>query len=605
MRSSDVTAGTTIYASDVNKLRDDAFASSWLLAHEQTSPGLTLKVENGTCYINNVRIDYAGGNSASFTAPVTNPRIDLLSIDISGTLVRTAGTEAVSPVAPTLPTNQMAIAQIYNRVGQTSIKDTDDSTNGYIQKDLRPFLDNQSKTFLKFIAEMDLTAGNPVGLSVDKSDVVAKGTYTVATTPTVGTTRFNPDDIIFLDDDKFLIVYNADTSNLTKVVCGTINRSTMNITLGNEVTVITPYTTFSGVRIVKLDTDKFAIAYIDSGWNALGIKTYSISGTTITVQNTSNMSVGASCQFSEITQITTNEVLVMSNGSTTRRVDYITWSGYVPTIIHSINGFGTSNAWAPYPNRMVKVDTGKIIAVSGSAASSSNHIMCFSISGGTITAGAELMFGGGVDINGSNLSIVSYTTNRALVRKKDSTTNGILYSVVGLSGTTCSFLCHLYYTDTDGESSSKSGRMVYQASSGKVIEYVNKVSSTSNAIYQITPSDSVITRKIISSNINIIPTLDIFVMANNPTNDYYIIMAGIGASSAQLFIRGMSSSLLGFAQSTVSRGAEVIVRRDGDTNQTGLIAGATYKVSNGALINTSEFSNNLIVTAKSSTEILR
>lgn len=141
MRSSDVTAGNTIYASDLNKLRDDAFASSWLLAHEQTSPDLTLKVENGTCYINNVRIDFAGGNSPSFTAPATNPRIDILSLNASGILVRTAGTEAVSPVAPTEPTNSIIIAYVYNRVGQTSIKDTDDSTNGYIYKDTRPFID--------------------------------------------------------------------------------------------------------------------------------------------------------------------------------------------------------------------------------------------------------------------------------------------------------------------------------------------------------------------------------------------------------------------------------------------------------------------------------
>lgn len=312
MRSSDVTAGNTIYASDVNKLRDDAYASSWLLAHEQTSPDLTLKIEEGTIDVWGNKIEFPATNSPSFTAPATNPRIDLLSIvgsneeqtisqtsqDTDGlnlggagagttdnrdgqvfnissfasnctsdkysiskitvyglresgtasgvfvslwnvsagvpttmisettvnkslfttsntavtitgltfnnltigtdyaiifrntngssnelfrlrynstsayangtrvtstnagsswstttqdlyfvfdivmegvtyTVTRTAGTEAVSPVAPTLPDNAIAIAEVYNRTGQTSIKDTDDATNGYISKDLR------------------------------------------------------------------------------------------------------------------------------------------------------------------------------------------------------------------------------------------------------------------------------------------------------------------------------------------------------------------------------------------------------------------------------------------------------------------------------------
>lgn len=604
MRSSDVTPGNTIYASELNKLRDDAFASSWLLAHEQNSPDLTLKVENGTLYINGQRVDFAGGNSPSFTAPITNPRIDLLSINISGTLVRTAGTEAVSPVAPTLPANQMVIAQIYNRVGQTSIKDTDDSTNGYVQKDLRPFLDNQSKTFLKILSEMDLTIGDPVGLSIDKSDSVSKGTYTVATTPTVGTTRFNPDNILFLDDDRFIIVYNANTSNLTNVLCGEIDRATMNIVLGNELTVITPYTTYSGVSIVKLDTDKFAICYIDSSWNALGIKTYSVSGTTITLQNTSNMGVGTSCLYTTANQLTTDEAFVMSNGSSfVRRVDYITWTGYAPSIIDSVNGFDNS-VWANAFNKMVKVDTGKIVAVSGNVVSSQRRIICFSISG-TITVGATLTIAGTSDPNYYNLDVISYATNRALVRGNYNGSTDVTYSVISVSGTTCSNPSNLFYTDPEGEPDSTSGRMVYQPSSGKVIEYVNKVSSPENAIYEITPSDSSIGRKIISSNINIVPSQPIFIMANNPTNDYYIIMAGNNTNSAKLFIRGMSSTLLGFAQTTVSRGDEVVIRRDGDTNQTGLSPGVNYKVSNGLLVHTSEYDSTLIVVAKSATEILR
>lgn len=335
MRSSDVTAGNTIYASDVNKLRDDAYASSWLLAHEQTSPDLTLKVEEGNINIWGRKIQVSSANSPSFTAPATNPRIDLLSIvgsfeetqlsqtsyDTEGqwlggnysgpstghrdgqtfniasftsnststqycisnitvrgkressssgylyvslwnvsagvpttiikeyqfaksilstsasvvtipdiifddleigtdyaivfrnssgttnngvrfqynstssyangtrvtstnsgsswastsgdmyisfditmqgvtyTLTRTAGTESVTPVAPNLPSNSFPIAQIYNRVGQTSIKDIDDTTNGYILKDMRSFIELNTSPIQRIYTRQSIIIG--------------------------------------------------------------------------------------------------------------------------------------------------------------------------------------------------------------------------------------------------------------------------------------------------------------------------------------------------------------------------------------------------------------------------------------------------------------
>lgn len=141
MRSSQVNAGDTGTIGQYNKLRDDAYASSMLLAHEQSTPDLTVYVEAGKVYINGTLVEYAGGNSPSFTAPATNPRIDVLSINSSGTLVRTAGTEAASPVAPSVPSGEMPICQVYNKVGQTQIYDTDQgASKGYIYKDIRSFL---------------------------------------------------------------------------------------------------------------------------------------------------------------------------------------------------------------------------------------------------------------------------------------------------------------------------------------------------------------------------------------------------------------------------------------------------------------------------------
>lgn len=174
MRSSDVTAGNTIYASDLNKLRDDAFASSWLLAHEQTVPDLTLKVENGTIYFGVTPIVFAGGNSPSFTAPSTNPRIDILSLDNTGTLIRTVGTESVSPTEPDVPVGNIPICQIYNRVGQTTIRDTDITGQGYILKDIRPFL-LKRKLPTQQIFTSSGTWNKPVGLTYVTVELVAPG----------------------------------------------------------------------------------------------------------------------------------------------------------------------------------------------------------------------------------------------------------------------------------------------------------------------------------------------------------------------------------------------------------------------------------------------
>ncbi len=73
-------------------------------------------------------------------APTTDNRIDLVQArlgtwDISVKI----GAEAPSPTAPAPDADAIPLAELFLRVGMTSIKDTDDSTNGYII-DVRDFL---------------------------------------------------------------------------------------------------------------------------------------------------------------------------------------------------------------------------------------------------------------------------------------------------------------------------------------------------------------------------------------------------------------------------------------------------------------------------------
>ena len=107
-----------------------------------TSPAsLAVSVQPGYGFIRAFPYKLASATTTSdVTAPITDPRKDLVQArlgtwDISVKL----GTEAASPTAPAPDSDAIAIAELFLRPGMTVIKDTDDSTNGYII-DVRSFL---------------------------------------------------------------------------------------------------------------------------------------------------------------------------------------------------------------------------------------------------------------------------------------------------------------------------------------------------------------------------------------------------------------------------------------------------------------------------------
>ncbi len=98
-------------------------------------------VEPGYAFISNTPYKLAAQTpTADVTAPVSNPRIDLVQAGLETWNISVKqGVESATPVAPTADTDSIALAQLYVRTTATSIKDTDDSTNGYII-DARDFL---------------------------------------------------------------------------------------------------------------------------------------------------------------------------------------------------------------------------------------------------------------------------------------------------------------------------------------------------------------------------------------------------------------------------------------------------------------------------------
>jgi len=149
-KTSPVSAGNTGRIEQYNNLRDEAAKSAEFLACQQSTPNMTLKVLSGTISIGGSIVSFAGGNSPTFTAPTTNPRIDLLVLNSSGSLEIIQGTESASPSPPNYPTYKFVICEVYHRVGETCIKETSDGSNGYIYKDVRAFLGIFNNPFSNF-----------------------------------------------------------------------------------------------------------------------------------------------------------------------------------------------------------------------------------------------------------------------------------------------------------------------------------------------------------------------------------------------------------------------------------------------------------------------
>lgn len=106
----------------------------------QGTPGMTVIYSAGAAFVSGEPVALlANENSATFVAPVGNPRKDIVQISQYGVISVKTGTPAGSPAAPTVDTGCLKLCEIYLRTAGTSIKDTDDATNNYIT-DSRVFI---------------------------------------------------------------------------------------------------------------------------------------------------------------------------------------------------------------------------------------------------------------------------------------------------------------------------------------------------------------------------------------------------------------------------------------------------------------------------------
>ncbi len=82
---------------------------------------MTCQISAGTAIINNKFVTWELTNLDGITVPSANPRLDYICIDDLGIIFREIGTEAASPVFPSIPANCLVIGALVTKTGTTSI----------------------------------------------------------------------------------------------------------------------------------------------------------------------------------------------------------------------------------------------------------------------------------------------------------------------------------------------------------------------------------------------------------------------------------------------------------------------------------------------------
>jgi len=115
-------------------------AKTELMPKAQDTPDMTIKVQIGAAIIDDEPAALLDEATLTFTAPSTNPRIDALQMDTDGVVTAVTGTEDASPTAPAVSSGSLKLGEVYHTTAETSIKDADDATNGYITTTGRTYL---------------------------------------------------------------------------------------------------------------------------------------------------------------------------------------------------------------------------------------------------------------------------------------------------------------------------------------------------------------------------------------------------------------------------------------------------------------------------------
>jgi hypothetical protein len=126
------TAATESFFAGIFEDEDGVIQDGGLQVEAEGTPSMTIVITAGNAMVAGQVVALHEDVEIEFTAPTGDPRIDTVQIDQFGIVTAKIGTEDGSPVAPTADGDALELATVDHRVGETSIKNTDDSSNGYI-----------------------------------------------------------------------------------------------------------------------------------------------------------------------------------------------------------------------------------------------------------------------------------------------------------------------------------------------------------------------------------------------------------------------------------------------------------------------------------------
>ncbi len=458
------------------------------------------------------------------------------------------------------------------------------------------------KIVQNFTARQDLTAGVPVGIS-NVIGGVAKANDQVNSTSEIGTTDFVLYDIQWLTGDKFVCLFTANlgTGN-SQVAIVTVDRATMAVSFGTSESVGTLESSGAGgsASVVVYGTDRFVIFSIINGSNNLNYSSYSVSGTTITGQQSGTLISSGSLETCVACLVDTNEIVGVTAGSADSAFFYVTMSTYTATLTDSDSASSPWSGGGGVFADVCKIATDKAIFVSSISNGGSHKMKVVTVNGTSQTLGSDVAVSGTLSGSKIDTRVVSPATDRAVLITGN-TTGTVNYSIAVISGTVPAVGAVISNVARDYTN------MIYDSANSLVLEFSN------DAQYKIVWTDSTLSRVQTGANMNINVDGNFTKGAYSTDNSYYLEMGNFSQSTASpsYNIQGMSDNFLGIVQTTTARGGTVPVLIKGvDSNQVSLSAGTYYLVSNGTLtaIASSETINTLddtfVIQAISSTQIL-
>lgn len=408
-----------------------------------------------------------------------------------------------------------------------------------------------SGTKITAVANQDLVAGQTVGISnLGGGVAIANRPKYVFTLPdTAQAAEYVP-----LGNDRVFMLYKVNGAATLKGIVGTIDRDTMEISVGGEVTYTTSLqgTIF---EVALLDTDKVAIVYTESGApKNLKIHVSTISGTTITANAQQAVATTTNDVNSiRLTQIATDKVALYTAEASTLNplIRAITVSGT------TLGTVGTAVTCIQV-NAMVSHTTDALSMFGNADGTVDDTLQIATVSGTTVTVGTSATVNT-VNTNPSDNKLCVVNATTIVLSYRGAPGGGVRAATI--SGTTPTLGTFVSSGIGGGQQS-----VFYDSARSLVMYGIGKYYTISGTTLTLAiggiGSSWASTGSSVSNFVNM--------------GTYYAVI-DVSSSANNITIKGMSTIFTGFAYNTVARGGNVTVLIKGQVaGQTGLYAGYNY-----------------------------